>query len=113
MAKIGQLVLAGGRWNERRLVSKAWIETSTAFKLKTTDNQSYGYLWWLGGSHLEGRVVHWAGALGRGGQAMRIVPELDLVVMVNAGYYWDYSPRAFQVQYGVFRDVLRTVSPSG
>jgi hypothetical protein len=29
MAKIGQLVLAGGRWNDRKIVSKAWIETST------------------------------------------------------------------------------------
>ncbi len=48
MAKIGQLVLAGGRWNDRQIVSKAWIETSTAPKIKATDNQSYGYLWWLG-----------------------------------------------------------------
>ena len=48
MAKIGQLVLAGGRWNDRQIVSKAWIETSTTPKLKATDDQSYGYLWWLG-----------------------------------------------------------------
>ena len=48
MAKIGQLVLAGGRWNDHQIVSKAWIETSTAPKIEATDNQSYGYLWWLG-----------------------------------------------------------------
>ncbi|MGL1590489.1 hypothetical protein ACSTHS_00335, partial [Vibrio parahaemolyticus] len=36
MAKMGQLVLAGGRWNGRQIVSKAWIETSTAPKLKAT-----------------------------------------------------------------------------
>ena len=113
MAKIGQLVLAGGRWNDRQIVSKAWIETSTAPKLKATDDQSYGYLWWLGRSLLNGREVHWAGALGRGGQSIRIVPELDLVVVVTAGYYQDYSPRAFQLQYGVFRDVLRGISPPG
>jgi CubicO group peptidase (beta-lactamase class C family) len=113
MAKIGQLVLAGGRWNDRQIVSKAWIETSTAPKLKGTDDQLYGYLWWLGRSRLNGREVHWVGALGRGGQSIRIIPELDLVVVVTAGYYQDYSPRAFQVQYGVFRDVLRGISPPG
>jgi hypothetical protein len=34
------------------------------------------------------------------------------VVVVTAGYYQDYSARAFQTQYGVFRDVLRGLSPS-
>jgi CubicO group peptidase (beta-lactamase class C family) len=113
MAKIGQLVLAGGRWNGRQIVSKAWIETSTALKIKATDNQAYGYLWWLGRSRHNEREVHWVGALGRGGQAIRIVPELDLVVVVTAGYYQDYSPQAFKLQYGVFRDVLRGISPPG
>jgi CubicO group peptidase (beta-lactamase class C family) len=111
MAKIGHLVLAGGRWNDRQIVSKAWIETSTAPKLKATDNQSYGYLWWLGRSRFNKGEVHWVGALGRGGQAIRIVPELDLVVVVTAGYYQDYSAQAFKAQYGVFRDVLRAISP--
>lgn len=113
MAKIGQLVLAGGRWNDRQVVSKAWIETSTATKLKATDDQSYGYLWWLGRARLNGREIQWVGALGRGGQSIRIVPELDLVVVVTAGYYQDYSPRAFQLQFGVFRDVLRGMSSPG
>jgi len=113
MAKFGQLVLAGGRWNDRQIVPKAWIETSTALKLRATNARSYGYLWWLGRSPLDGREVHWIGALGRGGQAMRIVPELDLVVMVTAGYYQDYSPQAFEVQSGVFSDVLRAISPPG
>ena len=111
MAKIGQLVLAGGRWNGRQIVPKTWIETSTESKLKATEHQSYGYLWWLGQSRLNGRKVDWIGALGRGGQSIRIVPELDLVVVVTAGYYQDYSPQAFQAQYGVFKDVLQGISP--
>jgi CubicO group peptidase (beta-lactamase class C family) len=106
-------VLAGGRWNGRQIVPSGWIETSTALKIKATDDQSYGYLWWLGRSRFNGREVHWIGALGRGGQSIRIVPELDLVVVVTAGYYQDYSPQAFQLQYGVFRDVLRAIPPPG
>jgi hypothetical protein len=33
--------------------------------------------------------------------------------VVTAGFYQDYSPRAFQLQYGVFKDVLRAVSSPG
>src|SRR5262249_46947685 len=113
MAKIGQLVLAGGRWNGRQIVSKGWIEASTTRKIQATDGQSYGYLWWLGHHKYNERDVDWIGALGRGGQSIRIVPELDLVVAVTAGYYQDYSPQAFKLQYGIFRDVLRGISHPG
>ena len=113
MAKIGQLVLAGGRWNGRQIVSKSWIETSTSLKLKATDGLSYGYLWWLGRTVINGHAIHWPAAFGRGGQSIRIVPELDLVVVVTAGYYQDYSPQAFQALYDVFKNVLRAIPPAG
>ena len=113
MAKIGQLILAGGRWNGRQVVSRAWIDASMAPRINATGLFFYGYLWWLGRSLLNGREVHWAAALGRGGQSIRIVPELDLVVVVTAGYYQDYSPQAFQVQSGIFTDVLRAISLPG
>src|SRR5205085_9807233 len=105
MAKIGQLVLAGGRWNDRQIVSKDWIETSTTSKIEATDDLHYGYLWWLGRAKTNAGVVSWIGALGRGGQSIRIVPQSNLVVAVTAGYYQDYSPQAFKLQFGVFRDV--------
>jgi CubicO group peptidase (beta-lactamase class C family) len=113
MAKIGQLVLAGGRWSDRRIVSKAWIDVSTTPHTEASRAYSYGYLWWLGRSPFRGREIHWPAALGRGGQSIRIVPELDLVVAVTAGYYQDYSPQAFQVQASVFKDVLQAMSLPG
>jgi CubicO group peptidase (beta-lactamase class C family) len=113
MAKIGQLVLAGGQWNGRQIVPKSWIETSTAVKLKATSGQSYGYLWWLGRTQANGRMVDWVGGLGRGGQSIRIVRELDLVVAVTAGYYQDYSKEAFRLQYGVFKNVLQAIPLPG
>ena len=57
--------------------------------------------------------MKWIGALGRGGQSIRIVPERDLVVVVTAGYYQDYSPQAFKLQFSVFSDVLRAISLAG
>ena len=113
MVKIGQLVLAGGRWDDRQIVSKAWIDASTRPRLEATGPFFYGYLWWLGRSLHGGREIHWDAALGRGGQSIRIVPELDLVVAVTAGYYQDYSARAFQLQSGIFKDVLRAIPAAG
>ena len=113
MAKIGQMVLAGGRWNDRQIVSKAWVDASMTPRLEATGPYFYGYLWWLGRSLVNEREVHWAAALGRGGQSIRIVPALDLVVVATAGYYQDYSAQAFQLQSGIFRDVLRVTSSAG
>jgi CubicO group peptidase (beta-lactamase class C family) len=113
MVKIGQLILNGGRWNGRQIVSKAWIDASMTPRFEATSGYFYGYLWWLGRSLHNGHELHWAAALGRGGQSIRIVPELDLVVAVTAGYYQDYSPQAFRVQSGIFKDVLRTISSPG
>jgi CubicO group peptidase (beta-lactamase class C family) len=113
MAKIGQLVLAGGRWNDRQIVSRDWIQTSTTSRIKATDDQDYGYLWWVGRARANAGVVNWIGALGRGGQSIRIVPERNLVVVVTAGYYQDYSPQAFKLQFGVFSDVLRAIPSAG
>jgi CubicO group peptidase (beta-lactamase class C family) len=107
MAKIGQLILAGGRWNDRQVVSRDWIETSTAPKIEATGGLFYGYLWWLGRSLINGREIQWIMAAGRGLQTIRVVPELDLVVVITAGYYQDYSPQAFRVREDIFRSVLR------
>lgn len=113
MARIGQLVLDRGRWRGHQIVSKAWIDASTSPQVVATNDQSYGYLWWIGRANVRGRKIDWIGALGRGGQSIRIVPELDLVVVVTAGYYQDYSAQAFKQQYSVFEDVLRaTLSPA-
>jgi CubicO group peptidase (beta-lactamase class C family) len=113
MAKIGQLVLAGGRWNDRQIVSKAWIDASTTPHINGTGLYFYGYLWWLGRSLLNGRDVRWVAAYGRGGQSIHVVPELDLVVVITAGYYQDYSPRAQQVVGNILRDVFRATSRRG
>jgi CubicO group peptidase (beta-lactamase class C family) len=78
--------------------------------IKATDDEGYGYLWWTGRSGVRRQTVDWVGALGRGGQSIRIVPALDLVVVVTAAYYRDYSRQAFKVQYGVFSDVLQATS---
>ena len=110
MVKIGQLVLAGGNWNGRQLVSRAWIDASMVKRTTASAKYDYGYLWWLGRSPYNEREVRVLAALGRGGQSIRIVPELDLVVAVTAGYYQDYSPQSFALQAKIFTDVLAALA---
>lgn len=87
VAKIGQMVLDGGRWNGWPVVSPAWIGESLTPQVNGEGLYFYGYQWWLGRSLAERREITWAAAFGYGGQRLYVVPELDLVVVVLAGLY--------------------------
>jgi CubicO group peptidase (beta-lactamase class C family) len=87
LAKIGQLILRGGMWNDNRIVSKEWTEESTSPHVHGEGLFFYGYQWWLGRSLVNRREITWISAVGWGGQRMYIVPSLELVVVVMAGLY--------------------------
>jgi CubicO group peptidase (beta-lactamase class C family) len=90
MAKLGQLVLEGGRWNGRRIVSQAWIDEMIRPQVTNFDDiQSigYGYLWWTDHDDGSGRPIAWTSAQGLGGQRIYVVPNLELVVVITAGRY--------------------------
>jgi CubicO group peptidase (beta-lactamase class C family) len=90
LAKIGQLVVNGGNWNGRQIVSQKWVKESTAAHIGPAHLiYFYGYQWWLGRSLVEGREVPWICAMGHGGQRIFAVPALDLVAVVTAGLYAD------------------------
>ncbi len=44
LAKLGQLILDGGRWNGKQLLSPEWVKEATSPSAKLP---GYGYLWWL------------------------------------------------------------------
>jgi CubicO group peptidase (beta-lactamase class C family) len=90
LAKIGQLVLNGGNWNGRQIVSQKWVKESTAVHIGIADlTYFYGYQWWLGRSLVKGGEVPWICAMGHGEQRIFAVPALDLVAVVTAGLYAD------------------------
>jgi CubicO group peptidase (beta-lactamase class C family) len=86
LARIGRLVLDGGRWNGRQLVPEAWVRAAVAPCVPGGD---YGYQWWSGSVSVRGSQIAWQGALGNGGQVLYIVPSLDMVVVATAGEYDD------------------------
>lgn len=84
LARIGRLVLDGGRWNGRQVVPQAWVRSALA---PCVAGGEYGYQWWTGSVWVRGQQVAWQGGIGNGGQALYIVPSLDLVVVAAAGEY--------------------------
>ena len=86
IAKLGQLVLQGGRSRDAVVVPSAWIDQATRRQggiygqLGALGAVGYGDLWWLGGVGGNDVVLGW----GYGGQLVYIVPGLDLVVVTTA-----------------------------
>ena len=82
LAKLGQLLLQRGRWRNRQVISEGWIEQATrAHVVRTSNNDHYGYFWWVRGKDYPGMFE----AVGRGGQRINVWPAKDLVLVFTGG----------------------------
>jgi hypothetical protein len=83
LAKIGYLWLHRGQWDGRQIVSEAWVLDSVRLHSKFIEPDfGYGYGWWITEKDYQGS--------GRGGQRVRVMASLDLIV-VATGSDFDYS----------------------
>ncbi|HEY6139253.1 MAG TPA: serine hydrolase [Thermoanaerobaculia bacterium] len=106
-AKLGQLMLNGGAWEGRRIVSREFAARAGA-PLYHLRKINYGYFWWSEDQPYKDRMVRAISARGAGGQSITVIPELDLVVATFAG--------SFQSRKGMFAastDITpRTILPA-
>lgn len=95
-ALIGQLLLAGGSWDGRQIVPKAWIDAALAPRVAADEARSFGYHWYAGHFGLQPRpgakfrqtrMEKWWGAFGNGGQRIFVLPAFDLTVITTSGNY--------------------------
>jgi CubicO group peptidase (beta-lactamase class C family) len=98
--KLGQLFLAGGRWNGRRVISQRWVERATRPHAHFGPDTEYGYAWWIKAFRAGGRTYRAFNAEGNGGQLVIVLPDLDLVVMFTGGNYGNFPT------WSKFRDEL-------
>jgi CubicO group peptidase (beta-lactamase class C family) len=88
--KLGQLMLDGGVWHGKRVLSREFVARATSPLVAIgTRGRRYGYLWWVYDRPYKDRNVHAFFALGNGGQVVMAVPELDLDVVFMGGNYSD------------------------
>lgn len=90
LLKLGELHLRGGVWNGARVVSKRWIDESTAHRIAVPNGSSDGYGWHRHTLRVGGRTYQEYEANGNGGQFLIVVPELDLAIVFTAGNYGQY-----------------------
>ena len=89
MAKIGQMVLDGGRWRGAEVLSEEWIAESTApLTVPGGGSQRYGYLWTRLSAPLDAGPHPVITASGWGSQFIHIVPALDTVIVATGGNHF-------------------------
>lgn len=97
LARIGQLSLDGGRCNDREIVPSSWLEESLTPHVEIGPGFLYGYQWYCGSLQLDSPQpntrIRWYGAIGNGDQRLWVLPQLQLVVVMTAGNYNDWSDR--------------------
>jgi CubicO group peptidase (beta-lactamase class C family) len=93
--KVPQMMLNGGRWHGRQIVSEDWIRRSTAPLRDVFPGQQYGFLWNSREYDYKGRKVRAFFAGGNGGQVFMGIPDLDLVIAFTGG---NYNQRGFNPQ---------------
>jgi CubicO group peptidase (beta-lactamase class C family) len=107
LLKIGRLMLNGGVWEGRQIISKEWIEESFKPRVTVDAERRYGYQWWLGSVKVNEKEHAFAGAVGNGGQRLFVAPSLDLTVVVTAGQY--NSAAIGPVVYKLFDSIANTL----
>ena len=112
-ARIGEMVLEGGSYKSKRIVSEAWIERilSPDIDISASDPfaSDYGSFWYrqsypVGERHV---MVHFAS--GNGGNKVYVIPELDLVISVMSTAYG--QGRGQRRSESILRAVLGEIGP--
>lgn len=81
LAKIGYFMLHHGQWDGKQIVSSEWVTEATTFHKKTGRGDDYGYGWWVPPPT---QFVEFA-AEGRGGQYIRVLPQLNMIIVTTGG----------------------------
>jgi CubicO group peptidase (beta-lactamase class C family) len=78
LAKIGQLLLDGGKWNNKTIISAGWIAKAKSMNTVFSNGNGYGYGFWIDKDHA-------FNAEGRGTQRIHIDSIHRAIVVITAG----------------------------
>ncbi len=114
LAKLGVLVLQQGRWEGFTVLPRRWIRESTSVQVALgaefgpLHRIHYGYLWWIDLGLEHPAVIAWGWA----GQLVYCVPELQLVVAVNADPWVATDEEAERQEAAMLGFIVRQILPA-
>jgi CubicO group peptidase (beta-lactamase class C family) len=96
MLKFGVIYLNEGNWNNKRILSKEWVEKSkktynnnTGINIPLDDSgkNGYAYSWWTNEISVSGEKFKLFQAGGWGGQEIIVFPDKNMVIVFTGGNY--------------------------
>jgi CubicO group peptidase (beta-lactamase class C family) len=119
MARIGLLMLRKGKWKEKQVVPKYWVEEMITQRTSYEEAQKnapilkedgldlgYGYMWWLIENTVDYRLKSAYSAQGALGQNITVYPEIDAVLAFKTKS--DYRRRnSIQTQMDVIKKAAK------
>ncbi|MEG2805812.1 serine hydrolase [Stenotrophomonas sp.] len=87
LARLGELVLAGGQWQGKALIPAGYVAAMVSAQASTGDGSDYGYQWWGLTLPVQGRErTVWAMS-GNGGNYVFVIPGQKQVAVVTSTAY--------------------------
>jgi CubicO group peptidase (beta-lactamase class C family) len=85
-ARFGLVFARNGLWGDERILSRDWVQRSTAMYSIDDETIGYGMLWWV---YREPRFKRYGmvAASGVGNQMIAVLPDIDLVIVNRANTY--------------------------
>lgn len=91
MAKIGQLYLQKGKWENKQIIPESFVNAAISNKVKSVEGNGvyssydYGYFWWSNPTWRETNAsANIYLARGAGGQNIIVWPEQEVVIVITA-----------------------------
>jgi CubicO group peptidase (beta-lactamase class C family) len=109
LARLGQLYLQKGEWEDEQILPATWVEESTRPHSTTLDTgtySGYGYMWWIAARD-DGEIRKGSyAASGYGGHTLEVLPHLNTVIALRVN---TDDPNARLIGTDEVDDLIRTI----